>query len=68
MMALAAVLVAQHFQREVDNWEGLAAAARTWPAWKTAFRLAHLKRQSQILATKGGKPLGGAHAVIPVMG
>ena len=29
MMASAAVLAAQHFPREVDNWEGLAAAART---------------------------------------
>ena len=34
-------------------------------AWKTAFRLAHLKRQRQILASGGGKPLGGAHGVLP---
>jgi hypothetical protein len=68
MMASAAVLAVQHFSREVDDWEGLPAVARTWSAWKTAFRQAHLKRQRQILATKGGKPLGGAHAVIPVRG
>jgi hypothetical protein len=30
-----------------------------------AFRLAHLKRQHQHQALGGGKPLGGAHAVIP---
>ena len=54
MMASAAVLAAQHFPREVDDWEGLPAASRTWTAWKTAFRLAHLKRQRQILASGGG--------------
>jgi hypothetical protein len=31
-----------------------------------AFRLAHLKRQHQILASGGGEPLGGAHGVLPV--
>ncbi len=29
MMALAAVLAAQHFLREVDDWEGLPSSART---------------------------------------
>jgi hypothetical protein len=29
MMALVAVLAAQHFPREVDNWEGLSAASST---------------------------------------
>ncbi len=48
MMALAAVLAAQHFPCEVDNWEGLPAASGTWQAWKVAFRLAHLKRQCQL--------------------
>jgi hypothetical protein len=43
MMASAAVLAVQHFPHEVDNWEGLPTASRMWPAWKTAFRLAHLK-------------------------
>ena len=65
MMASAAVLAAQHFPREVDDWEGLPASSRTWTAWKTAFRLAHLKRQRQILASGGGEPLGGAHGVLP---
>jgi hypothetical protein len=53
MMASVAVLAAQHFPREVDNWEGLPSASRTWTAWKTAFRLAHVKRQQQILASGG---------------
>jgi len=30
MMAFAAVLVAQHFPRKVDDWEGLPAVDRTW--------------------------------------
>ncbi len=65
MMASAAVLAAQHFPCEVDDWEGLLARACTWQAWKVAFRLAHLKCQRQLQALGGGKPLGGAHAVIP---
>jgi hypothetical protein len=58
MMALAAVLAAQHFPREVNDWEGLPTPNRTWLAWKTAFRLAHLKRQQQILALGGGTLAG----------
>jgi hypothetical protein len=66
-MFSVAVLAAQHFPRKVDDWEGLPAAVRTWTAWKTAFRLAHLKRQCQILASGGGKPLRGAHGVTPAL-
>jgi hypothetical protein len=58
MMASAAVLVAQHFLREVDDWEGLPAVCRTWRAWKVAFRLAHLKRQRQLQASGGGRTAG----------
>jgi hypothetical protein len=65
MMASAAVLAAQHFPHEVDNWEGLPSTLRTWAAWTTAFCLVHLKRQRQILASGGGEPLGGAHSVLP---
>jgi hypothetical protein len=65
MMALAAILAAQHFPCEVDNWEGLLARSRMWQAWMVAFRLAHLKHQCQLQALGGGKPLGDAHTVIP---
>ncbi len=65
MMSLVAVLAARHFPCEVDDWEGLPAASRTWQAWKVAFRLVHLKHQRQLQALGGGKSLGGAHAVIP---
>jgi hypothetical protein len=65
MMALAAVLMAQHFPREVNDWKGLPLSSRTWVAWKMAFRLVHLKRQCQILASGGGETLDGAHSVLP---
>jgi hypothetical protein len=60
LMALAAVLVVQHFPRVVNNWEGLPANSRLWVAWKMAFRLAHLKRQCQILASGGGASWRGS--------
>ncbi len=64
MMALAAILMAQHFLQEVDDWEGLPAIECTWRAWKVAFCLAHLKHQCQLQASGGVGPLGSAHAVI----
>jgi hypothetical protein len=64
MMASAAVLAAQHFPREEDDWEGLPAVDRTWRAWKVAFRLAHFKRQRQLQAAGGGEPIRGAHSVL----
>jgi hypothetical protein len=64
MMALAAVLMAQHFPRKVNNWEGLPSISHTWAAWKTAFHLAHLKRERQYLPWGGGEPLGRAHGVL----
>jgi hypothetical protein len=65
MMALAAVLVAQQFPQEVDDWEGLPSTSCMRQVWMLAFRLAPLKRQRQLQALGGGEPLGSAHAVIP---
>jgi hypothetical protein len=65
MIALAAVLAAQHFPQEVDDCEGLPAIDRTWRAWKIAFYLAYLKRQRQLQESGVGGPLGSAHAVTP---
>jgi hypothetical protein len=65
MMASAAVLTAQRFPCEVNDWECLLSTLHTWAAWKTAFCLAHLKHQRQILALGGGEPLGSAHGVLP---
>jgi hypothetical protein len=63
MMASAAVLAAQHFPQEEDDWEGLLAIVCTWRAWKVAFCPAHLKRQRQLQASGVGGTLGSAHAV-----
>ena len=65
MMALAAVLTAIHFPREVDDWEGIPALRRTWVAGKTSFRSAHLKRQRQILASGEGSRSGGGTVFFP---
>jgi hypothetical protein len=65
MMALAAVLAAQHFPRKVDDWECLPTKSCTWQAWKVACHLAHLKHQRQLQASGEGESLGSAHAVIP---
>ncbi len=65
MMASAAVLAAMHFPHEADDWEGLPTLNRTWSAWKTSFRSAHLKHQRQILVSGGKEPLGGVHGVLP---
>jgi hypothetical protein len=64
-MALAAVLAAQHFPQEVDDWEGLLAINCMWRAWKVTFRLAHLKHQCQLQASRVGGPLGSTHADTP---
>jgi hypothetical protein len=63
IMASAAILAAQYFPCKVDNWEGLPANSRLWAAWKMAFRLAHLKRQCQILALGGGGSLSAGLTV-----
>ncbi len=65
MMASAAVLAAQHFPQEVDDWEDLPAIDHTWIAWKVVFRLAHFKCQRQLQASGVRGPLGSAHAVTP---
>jgi len=65
MMASAAVLAAQHFPCEVDDWEGLPAVDHTWRGWNVAFHLAHLKCQCQIQASGGGEPLRRANSVLP---
>jgi hypothetical protein len=66
MMALAAILVVQHFPRKVNDWESLPSTACMWTAWKQSFCIAHLKRQHQILASGGGG-CWGAHGVLPAV-
>ena len=63
LMAIAstAILASGHFPRPTDEWEALPLALRTWTAWKTHYRAAHLARKRQLLAA--GHAPGGAHAV-----
>jgi hypothetical protein len=57
MMALVAVLAAQHFLCKVDDWEGLPTSTHTWSTWNVAFCLAHLKYQHQLQASGGWQTL-----------
>ena len=65
-IASTAVLAAQHFPSATDEWEALPPAAKTWAAWKTTYRAAHIARKRQLLATGGAEPLSGAHAATDV--
>jgi hypothetical protein len=65
MMASAAVLAAQHFPHKVRDWEGRPAIDCTWRAWKVEFCQAHIRRQRQLQASGGGKPLARANTVLP---
>jgi hypothetical protein len=55
MMALAAVLAAQHSPWEVNDLEGLSSTSHTWKVCKQSFRLTHLKCQWQIFGIGGGR-------------
>jgi len=66
-IASTAVLASGHFPRPTDEWEALAPAAKTWAAWKTHYRAAHIARKRQMLAA-GNAPTtqGTANAVTAV--
>jgi hypothetical protein len=49
-IASMAILASGHFPRPTDEWEALAANAKTWAAWKTHYRAAHIARKRQMLA------------------
>ena len=62
-MASTAVLASDHFPRTTDAWEALPPASKTWTAWKSTYREAHIARKRQLLASGGSEPMGGAHSV-----
>jgi hypothetical protein len=62
-MASTAVLASQHFPRATDDWEALPDDAKTWTEWKIRYRAAHIACKRQLLASGGGEPLYGAHAI-----
>jgi hypothetical protein len=59
-IASTAVLASGHFPRPTDEWEALPRASKTWVAWKTRYRAAHIARERQLLAA-GTSSLGTAN-------
>ena len=55
-IASTAILASGNFPRPTDEWEALPTAARTWPAWKTHYRAAHIARKRQMLAATKTQP------------
>ncbi len=56
------VLGSQLYPWATEDWEALATSAKTWTAWKKAYRTAHIARKRQLLASGTSKPFGDAHA------
>jgi hypothetical protein len=66
-IASTAILASGHFPRPTDEWEALAPNAKTWGAWKTHYRAAHIARKRQMLAAgKTSSSFGAAHAVTAI--
>jgi hypothetical protein len=67
-IASTAILASGHYPRPTDEWEALPNAGKTWAAWKTHYRTAHVARKRQMLAA--GKTttssFGAANAVTMV--
>ena len=64
-IASASVLGSGHFARPTDEWEALPPDRKTWAAWKTHYRAAHIARKRQLLAAGKARPpsFGAANAV-----
>ena len=63
-IASTAILASDHFPRPTDEWEALPPANKTWAAWKTHYRAAHIARKQQLLAA--GAHMGSANAVMEI--
>ena len=56
--ASSQVFKSMHFPEATREWERLPPASKTWAAWQTKYREAHLERKRLLLANPGG--FGGA--------
>ena len=66
-IATNAVLASAHFPRPTDEWEALPKHNKTWTAWKTHYRAAHIARKRQMLAAgTSTTTYGAANAVTTV--
>ena len=63
-IASTAVLASGHFPRPTDEWEALPWLSKTWPAWKTRYRAAHIARKRQLRAASAPS-MGTANTVAP---
>jgi hypothetical protein len=62
-IASTAVLASQDYVRATEDWKALTNAQKTWAKWKSSFRVVHLARKCQLLASDGAIPThAGAHA------
>ena len=61
-IASTAVLAANDFPRPTDDWEAKPRAAKTWTAWKTHYRAAHIAKKRQLLAS--GSTAAGANTIM----
>jgi hypothetical protein len=62
-IASTSILASGHFPRPTDEWEVLAHNNKTWTAWKTHYRAAHIARKWQMLAAETMPVSGMANAV-----
>ncbi len=62
-IASTSILTSGHFPRPTDDWEALARNNKTWTAWKTHYRAAHIARKRQMLAAGATSSTGLANAV-----
>lgn len=59
-IASTAVLASDHFPRPTDEWEALPRHQKTWGAWKTHYRAAHIARKRLLLASGRNVPSSGS--------
>jgi hypothetical protein len=50
-IASTAILASEHFPRPTNEWEAKPCNQKTWTAWKTHYRAAHLPRKQLLLAS-----------------
>jgi hypothetical protein len=57
--ASSQVFKSMHFPEATREWERLPVASKTWAAWQTKYREAHIERKLLLMANLGGFGGGG---------
>eukprot|EP00804_Cyclotella_cryptica_P001877 CCRYP_019350-RA/>CCRYP_019350-RA protein AED:0.46 eAED:0.46 QI:0/-1/0/1/-1/1/1/0/173 len=63
-IASTAILASNQFPRPTDDWEAKPCANKTWTAWRTHYRAAHITRKHQLIASGNAMPPSTANAQI----